>query len=95
MTRLVRFGARYRRAADRLGILPGSVRGRAVGQTIAALANAETLPGPGDTRALMPPTGEAFVRRVPGRNLWVWYRVDDAALYVAHVASDPPVPVDE
>jgi hypothetical protein len=66
-----------------------------VGQTIASLAAAETLPGPGDTRALIPPTSEAFVRRVPGRNLWIWYRVDGETLYVAHVGSDPPVPLDE
>jgi hypothetical protein len=60
-----------------------------------ALAMAEVLPGPGDTRALIPPTGAAFVRRVPGRNLWVWYRAEGDTLYLAHLSSDPPVPVDE
>src|SRR5688572_16798892 len=46
-----------------------------VGLTIASLLRDETLPATGDTRALVPPTGEAFVRRVPGRNLWLWYTV--------------------
>ncbi|MGH7435042.1 MAG: hypothetical protein ACRENE_05145 [Polyangiaceae bacterium] len=95
MTRVAHFGARFRKAADRLGVVPNSERGRAVGQTIAALLDADALPGPRDIRALMPPTGEAFVRRVPGRNLWVWYRADDETLYLAHLSSDPPVPVDE
>jgi hypothetical protein len=62
---------------------------------IGALAEAEALPGPGDTLALLPPTGEAFVRRVPGRNLWIWYRAERDALYLAHLSSDPPVPLVE
>jgi hypothetical protein len=65
-------GGRYRKAADRLGVVAGSERGRAAGKTIAALAEADALPGPGDTLALIPPTGRAFVRRVHGRNLWIW-----------------------
>ena len=92
MTRVVHFGARYRRAADRLGVVPGSARGLAIGQTIAALAASDILPDPGDTRAVIPPTREAFVRRVRGRNLWIWYHVDGHTLYLAHVSSDPPVP---
>ena len=95
MTRLVRFGGRYRRAADRLGVVAGSERGRAAGKTIAALAEADALPGPGDTLALIPPTGRAFVRRVQGRNLWIWYRVEGGIVYLAHLSSDPPVPADE
>jgi hypothetical protein len=46
-------------------------------------------------RALVPPTGEAFVRRVPGRNLWVWYMVSDDTVSVIALTADPPVPADE
>jgi hypothetical protein len=95
VTRVLRLTPRYRRNADRLAIAPGSNRGRAVGQTIAALLEAETLPGPGDTLALLPPTGDAFVRRVPGRNLWVWYVVRGDDVLAVALTADPPVPVDE
>jgi hypothetical protein len=93
--RVLRLAPRYRRNADRLAIVPGSARGLAVGRTIAALTEAETLPGPADTHALMPPTGEAFVRRVPGRNLWIWYTVTDREVVVVALTADPPVPVNE
>lgn len=83
---------RYQRARTRLGIIPGSQRGRAVGRAIAALLDAEVLPSPLDARALLPPTGDAFVRRVPGRNLWIWYRADAERLFLVHVSSDPPIP---
>jgi hypothetical protein len=43
----------------------------------------------------MPPTAEAFVRRVPGRNLWLWYTIADDAVIVIVLTADPPVPVDE
>jgi hypothetical protein len=47
----------------------------AVGATIAALTEAETLPGLLDVVGEMPPTEQALVRRVAGYNLWLWYRV--------------------
>ena len=80
MSRLLRLTPPYLRNSDRLGIVSGSERGRSVGRTLAALSADVTLPGPGDTRALMPPTREAFVRPVPGRNLWIWYVVRDPTL---------------
>jgi len=95
VTRVLKFDARYRRAAERLGIVPGSERGLAVGRTIVALLDAEELPGPGDIVANIPPTSRALVRRVPGRNLWLWYRVDSDTVTVRHVSSEPPVPADE
>jgi hypothetical protein len=75
--------------------VPGSARGRAVGVTIAGLGADETLPATGDTRALVPPTGEAFVRRVPGRNLWLWYTLADGVVTVVGLTADPPVPAAE
>ena len=61
---------------------------------IRELAGADALPGPGDTVALIPPTGSAFVRRVPGRNLWIWYRVEGDALLISDLSAEPPVPAD-
>jgi hypothetical protein len=95
VTRVVRFGARFRKAEDRLGVVTGSARGRAVGTTIAALAQTTVLPAPGDTIAMMPPsTAPVFARRVPNRNLWIWYRADEDTLHLIHLSSEPPVPSD-
>lgn len=95
MTRIPKLTHRYLRSAERLAVVPGSARGRAVGQTIAGLVSASTLPAPGDVRALVPPTGSAFVRRVPGRNLWLWYTVSDDSVMVIGLTADPPVPVED
>jgi hypothetical protein len=86
---------RYLSRAHALGLASGSPRSRAVGAVVRALAEADDLPGPGDTRALVPPTGEAFVRRVSGRNLWVWYRPRGDELVLVTLTADPPVPLDE
>ncbi len=40
--------------------------GRPPAELVAGLATEE------HARALVPPTGVAFVRRVPGRSLWLW-----------------------
>ena len=93
MTRVIQLGDRFRTAAERLGIVPGSERARAVARVIAVLGEADDLPSPGDARALIPPTSEAFVRRVPGRNLWIWYRVSGDVSYLVHVSSEPPIPI--
>ena len=82
MSRIPRLTERFLRSRARLGIRAGSPEGADVSRVIGQLTGADALPGPGDARALMPPTGEAFVRRVPGRNLWIWYRADGETLYV-------------
>jgi hypothetical protein len=58
------------------GESPCSVGFRAVFATVAALANADELPGAGDEETKFGP-GRAFVRRVSGRNVWILYRFDD------------------
>jgi hypothetical protein len=63
-----------------------------VGRLVAGLRVEETLPGPGDVLALIPPTREAFVRRVPARNLWVWYMPHDGEVVIIALTADPPVP---
>ena len=95
MTRVLRLTPRYLHDADRLGAVTGSARGAAVVQTIRALLREDLLPGTGDVRALLPPTREAFVRRVPHRNLWLWYRIRGDELLVLLLTADPPVPLDE
>jgi hypothetical protein len=41
----------------------------------------------------MPPTREAFVRRVPGRNSWVRYPVKGREVFAVALTADPPVPI--
>jgi hypothetical protein len=95
VSRIPKLTHRYLRSAERLAVVPGSARGRAVGRTIAALATDATLPASSDTHALIPPTGAAFVRHVPGRNLWLWYTVSGDVVMVVGLTADPPVPADE
>lgn len=92
--RLVRVSPRYLRQAIRVGAPPGSVASGDAARTMRQLATADTLPLPGDVRAAMPPTGVAYVRRVLGRNLWLWYAFSDTTLSVLTLASTPPVPLD-
>ncbi len=56
---------------------------------------AEVLPGPGDTRSLMPPTGWAYTRRVVGRNLWLWYIPRDGEVSFVGLTAVPPPPADD
>ena len=78
----------------RLKLAPGTVRGGAVGRNVAALLRAEDLPSALDTRARMPPTMEALVRRVAGQNVWLWYRVQGREIVLLTVTDEPPVPVE-
>jgi hypothetical protein len=88
-----RLTTRYLRASSRLGLNAGTVRGAALARTLRALLVAEELPGPSDTRAAIPPTSEAFVRRVAAHNVWLWYRVDGDELVAVAVTTEPPVPI--
>ena len=48
-----------------------------------------------DVLAIMPPDATPWlVRRVSGRNVWIWFRVSDDALFVARLSVVPPAPVD-
>lgn len=66
----------------------------AVGRTIRALCVASALPTPFDVVGAIPPTDAALVRRVPGFNLWLWFRYDDAHVVFLMVTPTPPVPAD-
>ena len=64
-----------------------------VAATIRAL-EVEDLPGVTDFEAAIPPTGRAWVRRVRGENVWLWYRASDDELVLVTVTRVPPVPIE-
>ena len=52
----------------------------------------EGIPQP-DYETLIPPVHTAWCRRVPGQNLWLFYRVREDVVYLLFVTRSPPVPV--
>ena len=50
--------------------------------------------GPGDTLAATPPVGTAWVRRVRGHNLWIWFDATETRLVLFSLQRRPPVPLD-
>lgn len=87
----------------RLGILPGSQAARDVARLVVALVGAPELPTPEDVARPLPEREgrsyeehegrrllTAFVRRVPGRRFWVWYRVVGEHVELVAVSSPPP-----
>ena len=95
MARVVKLTPRFAARLSAANVVRGSGVSQAIGATLAALAEAEHLPGLLDTIAAIPPTGRAFVRRVAGRNLWLWYHLTEAEVVPVTVTKHPPVPVDE
>jgi hypothetical protein len=67
-----------------------------VARVLLALERAGELPDQSDRIAFVPAaagTGVrklAHVRRVPGRNLWVWYWIADAEVHVVALTDEPP-----
>ncbi|MBI3202642.1 MAG: hypothetical protein HYZ29_13975 [Myxococcales bacterium] len=94
MARVIDLTPRFLARLDALGVQRGSGASKAIGATIAALANEPSLPGPGDALAATPPAGTAWVRRVPGHNLWLWFTASEAHLVVWSLHRRPPVPLD-
>lgn len=94
MARVIDLTPRFLARLDALGVQRGSEASRAIGATIAALANAPSLPGPGDVLAATPPAGTAWVRRVTGYNFWLWYAASEVHLLVWSLHRRPPVPLD-
>ncbi|HQY61623.1 MAG: hypothetical protein IPQ09_08910 [Myxococcales bacterium] len=94
MARIVRLTLRFRERMTPCGVRSGSPESAAIGATLAHLSDAATLPGMLDAIAVVPPTGQALVRRVPGRNLWPWFQVDgdDEVVRVVNLTRTPPVP---
>jgi len=90
--RVPRLSTTFRRRLDGIGVRAGTLAYRAVFATIRALETG-TLPGAADDETEFSP-GRAFVRRVPGNNLWVLYRFDDDHVFIMTARNEPPVPVD-
>ncbi len=73
---------------------PGSERALAVARTVRALADTSELPGHADFECSERPVGRAWVRRVAGRNLWLWYRFTADEVLLLAVTTEPPVPIE-
>jgi len=91
--RVARLSTTFRRSVIDLGLLPGSPGFRAVFATVAALADADKLPGSGDDETTFAP-GRAFVRRVSAQNVWILYRFDNDRVFALTTRGVPPVPAD-
>jgi hypothetical protein len=62
------------------------------------VAAADVLPVPGDVTTLVAPDERgvmvlAHVRRVEGRNLWVWYAPRGSPLVIVALTAAPPSPI--
>jgi hypothetical protein len=94
VARRIRVSTWYARVAGPL-LKPGSPRAEAVARAARALTAIDQLPGASDYEARTHPVGRAWVRRVGSRNLWFWYRFNDAELILVTVTMEPPVPADD
>ena len=94
MARRTRVTTWYARQFGRL-IKFGSVRSLAVARTIDALTSVDDLPCPSDFEVIEKPVGRAWVCRVGGRNIWLWYRFSEAEVMLLTVTTEPPVPLDD
>jgi hypothetical protein len=47
-----------------------------------------------DYETLIPPVQRAWIRRVPGHNLWLFYRVREDVIFLLLVTRTPPVPLE-
>ncbi len=90
MARIIRLAPRYVARLKALRIAHGTERARAIARTVAALATATTLPGPLDYLEAIPPVETAYVRRVVGENLWLYYRFTDDELILVTIVDHPP-----
>jgi hypothetical protein len=91
--RVAKLSTTFRRSVIALGLAPGSAGFRAVLATVAALADADELPGVSDDETRFG-RGRAFVCRVGGRNVWILYRFDDDHVFAMTTRGEPPVPAD-
>ena len=73
--RIPRLSTTLRRTLDALGVKSGTALHKGVNAAIRALKN-DDLPSAGDYETTFAPA-RAYVRRVPGQNLWLLYRFDD------------------
>jgi len=77
VARIPKLSSTLTRSLGALGHAQASAVAKATRATIAALAQEDHLPGVGDDATRFAP-GRAFVRRVRGHNVWLFYRFDAA-----------------
>jgi hypothetical protein len=92
--RVARLTDTFALAAARLHAIGGETGSR-LGRVIRALESADVLPAAGDMTTLVGPDVRGVfalrhVRRVPGRNLWVWYSVMDSEVILVALTDRPP-----
>ncbi len=96
LVRLVRLTSGFLAQRGACGAVSGTPAGRALAAALVALGGAEDLPAPGDATTLLKPNERGVsalvhVRRVPGHNLWLWYRIDRAGdVVLMTLESEPP-----
>jgi hypothetical protein len=96
VARTPRLSQEFLQQRSALGIRRHTPESRALTVVIVALSRAESLPEPGDATTLLEPdkrgvSALVHVRRVPGHNLWVFYRERPRnVLELARIANQPP-----
>ncbi len=92
MGRVLRLTPGYLRTFSRLSRPWTEPTRRALLATLTGLAEG-ALPGPLDYEVAIPPTRFAWVRRVPGCNLWVFYSFDAEEVRAVALTASRPVPL--
>jgi len=101
LERVIRYDRRFRSSCERLGLVPGTPLARRVAATVRTLAFAVELPEASGSRALIPPTRSAWVRRVPAANQWIYFvarteaGTDAEIVEIVSIVGAPPPPVDD
>jgi hypothetical protein len=90
--RTVRVSERFNRAVRRIGVGGATPDGRALYGMIRGML-AEALPAPQDFETLMPPVARYWCRRVPTRNLWLFFAFDEVHFSLVSLTAAPPVPI--
>jgi hypothetical protein len=75
-------------------VVPRTAPAAALAATLARLMTGD-LPKPQDFEALAPVIGTAWVRRVPGHDLWIFFRFDAVEVTVVSLTTRSPVRVEE
>ena len=93
MRRLLRLTDRFFFQRSLL-VTPRTLPASALAATLGRLLDG-VLPGPLDFKTAMPVVDEAWVRRVPGSSLWLYYTFDENELIVWSLNNREPIRTDE
>ena len=93
--RVPKFSPTFRASLEKAKIAAGSLERTAIGRLIGALATAPELPGEDEVVPIPLTTyGYAHARRLPGRHVWVYYRLyhHDGAEHLVLIAVTRKTP---